>query len=67
MRLSSLSGSSGLSGLVAALALTAACSSGAGGSDGGVHDATVYDLSLDLPDGCPPLAAQANEKHIGFP
>jgi hypothetical protein len=39
------------------------CSAGGGGAvDGGVRDA-VYEVSLNLPDGCPP--AMANEKGIG--
>ena len=41
------------------------CSAGGGGAiDGGVHDA-VYEVSLNLPDGCPPPSG--NEKGVGTP
>ena len=41
------------------------CSPGGGGAiDGGTHDA-VYEVSLNLPDGCPPEAG--NDKGIGAP
>jgi hypothetical protein len=63
MRLSFLSGCG-----AAVLMAMGACSSGVGPPpDGGSHDATVYDLALNLPDGCPPAAAQANEKGVGLP
>jgi hypothetical protein len=39
----------------------AACS---GGSSGPVYDAAVYDVDVELPDGCPP--AEGNEKGIGI-
>jgi len=29
------------------------------------HDAAVFDVSVELPDGCPPV--QANEKGVGIP
>jgi hypothetical protein len=48
-------------GLLAA----SACSAGGGGAiDGGVHDA-FFEVSLDLPPGCPP--STANEKGVGTP
>jgi len=54
--------------LVLVLALIAgasACSAGGGGAyDGGV-DGGLYEVSLDLPDGCPPEAG--NEKGVGAP
>jgi hypothetical protein len=50
----------GLTLLVAA----AACSYGSS-NGGGPHDAAVFDLSLDLPPGCPPTTG--NEKGIGIP
>ena len=48
---------------VALLVALGACSSGSSG--GGVHDAAVYDLALDLPPGCPP--ATGNETGVGIP
>jgi hypothetical protein len=49
-----------------ALAAGLACSSGGGGAipDAGPHDA-VIELSLNLPDGCPP--ATANNECVGKP
>jgi hypothetical protein len=53
-------------GLVWALGLLvvwSGCSAGGGGAvDGGVHDA-VYEVSLNLPDGCPP--PMGNDKGVG--
>jgi len=55
----------GVSLALGALVAVAACSAGGGGAiDGGVHDA-VYEVSLNLPDGCPP--ATPNEKGVGTP
>src|SRR5260221_3534738 len=51
----------GLSGLLLA---AGACSSGSGSGDGGLHDA-VFEVSLDLPAGCPPAAG--NDKGVGKP
>jgi hypothetical protein len=42
--------------------VSAACSAGGGGAYDGGRDA-VYEVSLDLPPGCPP--ATANEKGVG--
>jgi hypothetical protein len=54
----------GLLMLCAVLSLAAgACSSGAGHRPDGSVDATTYDLSLDLPAGCPP--SQPNDKGVG--
>ena len=51
---------------VLALSAAGACSSGHGGPpDGSSRDGLTYDLSLDLPPGCPP--AQGNEKGVGAP
>jgi hypothetical protein len=48
---------------LALLSAVAGCSAGGGGAvDGGIHDA-LYEVSLNLPDGCPPETA--NEKGIG--
>jgi hypothetical protein len=45
------------------LVAAAGCSAGGGGAvEGGVRDA-VYEVSLTLPDGCPP--ATPNEKGVG--
>ncbi len=56
--------------LSAALALTGALAAGACSSNNGhrpdaSRDGLTYDLSLDLPPGCPP--ATGNEKGIGAP
>jgi hypothetical protein len=54
--------------ITCALALlvgSVACSPGGGGAvDGGVHDA-VFEVSLQVPDGCPP--PDGNEKGVGAP
>jgi hypothetical protein len=53
----------GLTPALAMLLTVAGCSAGGGGAyDGGVRDA-VYEVSLDLPPGCPP--ATPNELGIG--
>jgi hypothetical protein len=50
---------------VALLVWVSACSAGGGGAvEGGVHDA-VYEVSLDLPPGCPPDAG--NSLGVGKP
>ncbi len=49
--------------LLSAAAL--ACSSSSGQRPDANVDGLTYDLSLDLPTGCPP--AQANEKGVGSP
>jgi hypothetical protein len=47
------------------LVAASACSAGGGGAvEGGVHDA-VFEVTLYLPDGCPPEAG--NDKGIGTP
>jgi hypothetical protein len=47
------------------LAAASGCSAGGGVPvEGGVHDA-VYELSLNLPDGCPPPVG--NDKGVGIP
>jgi hypothetical protein len=47
------------------LAASASCSAGGGGAvEGGVHDA-IYEISLDLPPGCPPDAG--NTLGVGTP
>ncbi|HVZ89356.1 MAG TPA: hypothetical protein VHG72_20495 [Polyangia bacterium] len=52
--------------VVLVLGTLGACSSGHGSPpDGASRDGTTYDLSLDLPPGCPPT--QANEKGVGAP
>jgi hypothetical protein len=53
----------GLAGALGLMVMAAGCHAGGGGAvDGGVRDA-VYEVSLDLPPGCPP--ATANEKGVG--
>lgn len=51
--------------LTLAVAAAAGCSSNNGHRPDANADGLTYDLSLDLPPGCPP--AQANEKGIGSP
>jgi hypothetical protein len=47
------------------LVLASACSAGGGGAvDGGLPDG-VFEVSLDLPPGCPPAAG--NDKGVGTP
>jgi hypothetical protein len=55
------------SSVVFLAASVAVFSSGACSSSGGSQprDAAVFDLSIELPDGCPP--AQGNEKGVGIP
>jgi len=57
----------GLPCTLALIACLGACSAGGGGAiEGGVVDgAGLYEVSLDLPDGCPPPAG--NEKGVGTP
>jgi hypothetical protein len=55
----------GVAWLLALLASASACSAGGGGAvEGGVHDA-YYEISLDLPAGCPPDAG--NTLGVGAP
>jgi hypothetical protein len=55
----------GLATTVTLLLAVGACSAGGGGAvEGGVHDA-LYEVSLDLPAGCPPDAG--NTLGIGVP
>ena len=62
MRIRSLASVLALCGAFAALS---ACSSSSGQRPDASRDGLTYDLSLDLPPGCPP--AQANDKGIGTP
>jgi hypothetical protein len=51
--------------LFALLIGVSGCSSSSGQHVDASRDGVTYDLSLDLPPGCPP--AQANEKGVGAP
>ncbi len=51
-------------GLPGLLLAASACGSGGGSGDGGLHDA-VFEISVDLPAGCPPAAG--NDKGVGTP
>jgi hypothetical protein len=50
---------------VALLSGLAACSSGGSGAIDGAVDGGLYEVSLNLPDGCPPPSG--NEKGVGTP
>jgi hypothetical protein len=49
-----------------ALAAAGGCSAGGGGAYEGGIEGGIYEVSLDLPAGCPPEAG-GNEKHVGQP
>jgi hypothetical protein len=51
--------------LALVVAVTAGCSAGGGGALPDAHPVDAYEVSLDLPAGCPP--ATGNDKGVGKP
>jgi hypothetical protein len=55
----------GLAWALGLLVAGSACSAGGGGAvEGGVQDAAIFEVTLYLPDGCPPEVG--NEKGVGI-